>query len=73
MECLTTMAMVCVKSELVGLDAVQIAPQEPMLFPGQKKFREKLDDPVGETFSTRGQQPRQVQHVQLFHHLLELP
>jgi hypothetical protein len=67
------MAMACVKSELVGSDVIQTAPQAPILFPGQKKFLEKLDDPVDETFSTREQQLRQVQHVQLFHHLLELP
>jgi hypothetical protein len=67
------MAMVYVKSELVGSNAVQTAPQAPMLFPVQKRFLEKLGDPVDETFSTRGQQLRQVQHVQLFHHLLELP
>jgi hypothetical protein len=67
------MAMVCVKSVLVGSDAVQTAPQAPMLFPGQKKFLEKLDDRVDETFSTREQQLRQVQHVQLFHRLLGLP
>jgi hypothetical protein len=67
------MVMACVKSEPVGSDAVQTGRPGPMLFPGQKKFQEKLDDRVDETFSTRGQQLKLVQHVQLCHRLQELP